>query len=187
MVAKVVGLGSDAPVKLKEVWSLVDVFRWLQGNLFVQLLSSVKYKAIKVLGKQFIHRNYKPQWKSWQQRSATVRGNKDTGKAVEYLKFKCDGCKRKFKTKRGLNQHEVSCKDNATESEPSTSHSDLQISLTTDREMNRNYVNRESLANLYDDYRTSKNILETFLMVQKLVKEQIKRRTARTWKLICAW
>ena len=99
---------------------------------------------------------------------------------MEYLKFKCDGCKRKFKTKRGLNQHEVSCKDNATESEPSTSHSDLQISLTTDREMNRNYVNRESLANLYDDYRTSKNILETFLMVQKLVKEQIKRRTART-------
>ena len=100
MVAKVVGLGSDAPVKLKEVWYLVDVFRWLQSNLFVQL-SSVKYKAIKVLGKQFIHRNYKSQWKSRQQRSTTVRGNKDTGKAVEYLKFKCDGCKRKFKTKRG--------------------------------------------------------------------------------------
>ena len=187
MVAKVVGLGSDAPVKLKEVWSLVDVFRWLQSNLFVQLLSSVKYKAIKVLGKQFIHRNYKSQLKSRQQRSTTVRGNKDTGKAVEYLKFKCDGCKREFKTKRGLNQNEVSCKDNATESEPSTSHSDLQISLTTDIETNRNYVNRESLANLYDDYTTSKNILEIFLMVQKLVKEQIKRRTARTWKLICAW
>lgn len=99
---------------------------------------------------------------------------------MEYLKFKCDGCKRKFKTKRGLNQHEVSCKDDATESEPSTSHSDLQISLTTDIETNRNYVNRESLANLYDDYTTSKNILEIFLMVQKLVKEQIKRRTART-------
>lgn len=79
-----------------------------------------------------------------------------------------------------MNQLEVSCKDNATESEPSTSHSDLQISLTTDIETNRNYVNRESLANLYDDCTTSKNRLETFLTVQKLVKEQIKTRTART-------
>lgn len=79
-----------------------------------------------------------------------------------------------------MNQLEVSCKDNATESEPWTSHSDLQISLTTDIETNRNYVNRESLANLYDDCTTSKNRLETFLTVQKLVKEQIKTRTART-------
>lgn len=43
-----------------------------------------------------------------------VGQNEDTVKAAKSLTFDCGGCERKYKTKRELNQHQVSCKENLT-------------------------------------------------------------------------
>ena len=61
--------------------------------------------------------------------------------------------KESSRQKRGLNQHEVSCKQN----------SDLQISLSTDIETITNYVSRESLENLYEDYMNFKNYISNII------------------------
>ena len=48
------------------------------------------------------------------QSSEKVGRNEDTIKADKLLTFDCGGCKGKYKTKRELNQHQVSCKESLT-------------------------------------------------------------------------
>ena len=71
--------------------------------------------------------------------------------------------KESSRQKKGLNQHEVSRKENVTKSKPSTSHSDLQFSLSTDIEIITNYVSRESLENLYEDCINFKNYISNII------------------------
>ena len=53
----------DASVKLKEVWSLLDIFGWIQSNSFGTTVKAYQKQSDKILRKQFINRNYNLRWK----------------------------------------------------------------------------------------------------------------------------